>query len=58
MVCAHLTKKLILDLFPIPDPVLSGVYETDSTCSIYVGSIPFTFKAVREILNESDLVAK
>jgi hypothetical protein len=41
---------------PLPCPEsLSGVCETGSTCSICVGSIPFTFKAVREILNESDL---
>ena len=47
MVRVHMEKGLILDRFPVPNPVLSGVCETGSTSSIYIGPIPSTFQATR-----------
>jgi hypothetical protein len=42
-------KRLILDPFPVPSPVLPGVCEPGSACPIRVGAIASTFEAAREI---------
>src|SRR5277367_2126531 len=47
VVRVHLEKRLILDHFPVLNPVLSGACETGSTCSICVRPIPSTFQAAR-----------
>ena len=40
-------KRLILDPFPVPSPVLPGVCEPGSACSICVGCTPSTFEAAK-----------